>query len=348
MWSVWQPDRNLFFNSFFIAGQSENLVVDPLPLTAADAAEIEGWGGIGWIAVTNRDHERDARAVAARFGAKLAAGAADVASLTAPVDRALSDGDELCGASVMALDGLKTPGEFALWWEPARAVLVGDALWGDPAGSVRLMPDEKLANPARAVRSLRTLCALWPAPDHLLVGDGTCVFGNAVATMRTALEARRDVYANAINADELHWRHWKDEPANFGGQTAEIGRLIGAEKLGYHLVRLEPGQAFCPQHSHSTEEELFVMMHGTATLRTPRGAIAVRAGDYIAFPTGARGAHKLENTSSKRCEVLMLANIESVEVCYYPDSSKVAVLDDRERRKIMLRDHPSLDYFDGE
>ena len=36
MWSAWQPDRNLFFNSFFIEADGEadgaNVAVDPLPL----------------------------------------------------------------------------------------------------------------------------------------------------------------------------------------------------------------------------------------------------------------------------------------------------------------------------
>jgi len=304
--------------------------------------------GLAAVVVTNRDHERAAAAFTARFKVPLVAPKADAGMMGGRVTKTVDDGDVVLGWHVVRFDGMKTAGESALFRAADRTAVSGDAFWGNPAGSLRLMPDEKLADPARAVRSLRRLCALWPAPDHLLVGDGDCVFGNAVTTMRTALEARRDVYVNAINADELHWRHWKDEPANFGGQTAEIGRLIGAEKLGYHLVRLEPGQAFCPQHSHSTEEELFVMMHGTATLRTPRGAIAVRAGAYIAFPTGARGAHRLENSSSERCDVRMLATIEPVDVCYYPDSRKVLVSDDRERRKIMLRDHPALDYFDGE
>ena len=32
MWSAWQPDRNLFFNSFFVETAEGNCAVDPLPL----------------------------------------------------------------------------------------------------------------------------------------------------------------------------------------------------------------------------------------------------------------------------------------------------------------------------
>jgi hypothetical protein len=65
MWSAWQPERNLFFNSFFFELPDGNVAIDPLPLDSRDADEITARGGLAWIVVTNRDHERDARAGAA-------------------------------------------------------------------------------------------------------------------------------------------------------------------------------------------------------------------------------------------------------------------------------------------
>ena len=47
MWSVWQPDRNLFFNSFFVETAEGNLAVDPLPLPDPDAEEIAA--AICWL-----------------------------------------------------------------------------------------------------------------------------------------------------------------------------------------------------------------------------------------------------------------------------------------------------------
>jgi uncharacterized cupin superfamily protein len=342
MWSVWQPDRNLYFNSFFVRVPGGNLAIDPLPLPDADLAEIESAGGLAWIAITNRDHERDARALAARFGAHVAASELDAPLLNAPVDRTLRDGDELCGARVVALAGFKTPGEFALHFPQTRTVVVGDALWGMPAGALTLMKDEKLADPPRAVLSLRRLRAL--APEHLLTGDGACVFGDAHRVLWRALEARCDAYVNRINRDEVAWRDWNDEPPGYGGRTLEIDALIGAEKLGYRLVEISPGKATAPLHWHAEEEELFVVLRGSATLHTPRGSVALRAGDFVAFPTRAEGAHKLLNEGTEVCEVLMVANVERADVCYYPDSLKVLI----DSTGLMLRDHPTLDYWDGE
>jgi uncharacterized cupin superfamily protein len=342
MWSVWQPDRNLYFNSFFVTLPEGNLAIDPLPLADDDAAEIGRRGGLAQVLVTNRDHERDARGLAARFGAKIVTSAAEAPLLAGPVDRLLQPGERFAGAKVIALEGLKTPGEIALHWLEPNTVLVGDALWGSPAGAVRLMPDEKLADPKRAVLSIRALAALLP--EHLLVGDGACIFGGAARAMRNALEARPDAYVNRINRDEAVWRTWPGEPPGYGGEAFEIGDFIGAEKLGYRLVRLGPGLASSPLHWHACEEELFVVLAGSPTLVTASGDVALRTGDYVSFATRPSGAHKLVNRSAESCEVLMVANVDPSDVCYYPESQKLLV----ERSGVLVRDNPILDYWDGE
>ncbi len=340
MWSVWQPDRNLYFNSFFVELADGNLAIDPLPLPDADADEIARRGGLAWIVITNRDHERDARRLAERFSAKLATSAQDAPLLSGSVDRVLHDGDAVADARVVALEGLKTPGEFALAFPERRTVLVGDALWGDPAGSLRLMPDGKLIDPPRGVLSLRKLRGF--RPSHILVGDGACIFGEAARTLDACLEARSDAYVNRINADELEWSDEASDPEPFSGSCAEIGFLIGARNLGYRLVKLAPGKTWCPMHWHAGEEELFVVFEGTPALETPHGRVRLRKGDFIAFPTRPGGAHKLVNDAAEACTVLMVGNTDANDVCHYPDSGKVLV------DGLMLRDHPVLDYFDGE
>jgi len=342
MWSVWQPDRNLFFNSFFVQGADGNLVVDPLPLGEADAMEIESLGGVAWVVVTNRDHERDSRALAARFGAKLAASALDAPQLSGPVDRTLSYGDDVLGARVIPLDGLKTAGEIALYLRKQRTVVLGDAMWGDPAGSLRLMPDEKLSDPPRAVLSLRRVHALRPL--NLLVGDGACIFGDAYKVIWSCLEARTDAFVNRMNMADAEWIEDPSSDSLYVGGYFDIDFYIGAERLGYRLARIPAGKSFCPLHWHTAEEELFVVLEGESTLLTPRGTWTVRKGDFISFPTRASGAHKLVNDSGATCELLMVSNTDHDDVCSYPDSHKVLI----ESRDLMLRDNPELEYFDGE
>ena len=343
MWSVWQPDRNLHFNSFFVETPAGNYAVDPLPLDEAGVAEIEAGGGLAWVIVTNRDHERDARALAARFGASLAASVLDAPLLSGPVERALAGGDELLDATVVALDGLKTAGEIALFLRSRETAIVGDALWGDPAGSLRLMPDAKLADPPRAALSLRRVAAL--RPKHLLVGDGACIFGEATRALWACLEARSDVYVNKINVEEAHWR--KDPAPDATAEVSSWTDLdfeIGAEKLGYRVARMPVGEVYCPLHWHAAEEEFFYVIEGNPSLRTPRGTVPLRKGDFVAFPTRPSGAHKLVNDGDGPCEVLMVANVDQGDICYYPDSRKLLI----EPSGLILRDHPALDYYDGE
>ncbi|MGC1380781.1 MAG: cupin domain-containing protein [Candidatus Baltobacteraceae bacterium] len=341
MWSRWQPERNLFFNSYFVFGSNENVLVDPLPLDDRDAEEIAALGGAAWIVVTNRDHERAAGDAAARFGAKVAASEPDACEMALTVDRIVRHGDAIGEARVIGLEGLKTPGEFALYLPERETAIVGDALWGAPAGSLRMMPDEKLADPDRAARSLRRLRAFHPR--HCLVGDGAPVFHRAYDAITEALESRAGAHVNAVNLDELLWLE-SPGPGAYSCELAEIGFLVGAEHLGYRIARLRPGEAFCPTHWHTAEEELFIVWEGAPTLETPHGAKALRRGDLIAFPTRPFGAHKLVNRSDAPATVILVANTDPHDVCFYPDSKKLLV----EATDTLVRAEPILDYYDGE
>jgi uncharacterized cupin superfamily protein/glyoxylase-like metal-dependent hydrolase (beta-lactamase superfamily II) len=347
MWSVWQPAHRVFFNSYFLARESGNIVVDPLAWSEQDEVEIRERGGVAWIIITNRDHERRARDLATLFGAKIAASDGDTPLLSGPVDLRLREGDRTFpGLHVIQLEGMKSPGEIALHLPDVKTAIVGDALWGEPAGTLRLLPDDKLLDARAAVLSLRKLWAL--RLDALLVGDGMPILHDADRIIGDCLESRADVYVNRINLDEIPERVLEDvSPSGikYRGSLREIGFPIGARKLGYWVVTMPPGTRFCPMHSHTREEEMFYVMDGTPTIRTPRGEFACRPGDFIAFPIGPRNAHQVLNASEAACTLLLLGMSDPAEVCHYPDSDKVMIdsLDG-----LVLRAHPALDYFDGE
>ena len=342
-WSVWQPDRNVFFNSHFIRAETGNVVIDPLVASDADFAQMEAMGGVSLVIVTNRDHERKARDFATRYQARIAASAGDAPLLSGPVDLVLAARDEpFPGAEVIAFAGLKSPGEIALSLRRHNAAIVGDALWGDPAGSVRMLPDDKLIDPKRAVLSLRQLWAL--RLETLLVGDGQSILKEADRVIGDYLQSRADVYVNRINIDEIEDNGFDYIDGKYAARSYEVGFPIGARKLGYRFVTLEPGRRYCPLHSHMLEEEMFLVWDGEPTIRTPRGDYTCRKGDVIAFPTGDVGAHQLLNAGDKPCTVFLLGNYEPNEVAYYPDSDKVLV----RGRSLMLKGAPDLDYFEGE
>jgi uncharacterized cupin superfamily protein len=340
-WSRWQPDRALDFNGFFVESADGNLVVDPIDPGDALLDDLRA-RGVATIVVTNRDHERATAAVVGATGAQVIASALDAPTLTVHVDRTVVPGDVVHGWRVLGLDGFKTPGEIVLYDRARRTAIVGDALWGTPAGALTLMPDAKLADPARAALSARALRA--HTIDHLLVGDGACVFGSAQVAIGAMLDARAGVAINRINVlDELQL-HRDEAPAPFSAEWSEVGRYIGAERLGYGVMRLSRGESFCPYHWHTREEELFVVLAGAPTLRTPTATFDLRAGDCVAFVTGERGSHRIWNDGDDPAIVLAIANTDAGDACYYPDSRKFVV----EATGTLVREVPQLDYFDGE
>jgi uncharacterized cupin superfamily protein len=344
MWSRWQPDRALNFNSFFIRGD-ENVLVDPLALDDADVEALRAQGGVAWIVITTRDHERETAALAQAFGARVAAPALDVPEIRVKVDRQLGHGDAIGRARVVQLEGMKSTGEFALHLADCATVVVGDALWGDPPGSLRMVADEKLADPKRAALSLRKLWAL--EPKHILVGDGHCIYGCATEAIGKFLESRSDACANIINIDDVSWVP-RSGPGRFDARRAEVGLLIGARKLGYQLIEIEPGKICVPLHGHTAEEELYVVLEGTARIRFPRGEFPIRKGDFVALPTGEGGAHSVHNDTDQRCVLLALSNIDPSDCCFYPDSDKLLFARGMMRRMVSGAGGADLDYWHGE
>jgi uncharacterized cupin superfamily protein len=348
MWSRWQPDRSLNFNSFFVGTKkgAENVLVDPLALDEEDLKKIESWGGIAWIVLTTRDHEREAAALAQRFKAKVAAPKLDVPEIKVKVDRELVEGDRIGRLTVVQLEGMKSPGEFALHLEDSDTVIVGDALWGDPPGSLRTVANEKLGNPQKAVLSLRRLWAL--EPKNILVGDGYCIFGGAMAAIEAFLKSRSDVLIYKINLDELaHWKTRKG-PGRHARSQAEVGLLIGARKLGYQVFEVPPGNFATAMHMHTEEEELYIVFEGEGTIRFPFGEYPIRKGDMIAMQVGEQGTHRIQNTGKEKLVVFALANNADDDCVYYPDSDKLLYSRHVMRRMVSGNGGADLDAWHGE
>ncbi len=347
MWSRWQPDRLMNFNSFFIVSEKGdgNVLVDPLALDEEDAKQIAD-RGVAWIVLTTRDHEREAAALAQRFGAKVAAPKLDVPEIKVKVDRELVEGDRIGRVTVVQLDGMKSPGEFALYLEDSATVIVGDALWGDPPGSLRTVPDAKLGDAKTAVLSLRRLWAL--EPKNILVGDGYCIFGGATAAIETFLKTRTEVLIYKINLDELaHWKTRKG-PGRHARSQAEVGLLLGARKLGYQVFEIPPGNFATAMHLHTEEEELYVVFEGEGTIRFPFGEYSFRKGDMIAMPIGEHATHRIQNTGKEKLVVLALANNAEDDCVYYPDSDKLLYSRHVMRRMVSGNGGADLDAWHGE
>ncbi|MDD4011584.1 MAG: cupin domain-containing protein [Sphaerochaetaceae bacterium] len=99
-----------------------------------------------------------------------------------------------------------------------------------------------------------------------------------------------------------------------------------------------------PYHWHEKSEEVFVILHGSALLRTPEGITRVKEADIAVFPTGPEGAHQLYNDGDADLEHLDLGTLEAGDICHYPDSGKTNDLD----RGIIRKGNEIVSYYEGE
>lgn len=113
-----------------------------------------------------------------------------------------------------------------------------------------------------------------------------------------------------------------DRP-HFSGSVLDLSKMFGAQKLGFHLEVMNPGQFSAPFHSHEEEEEMFFVIEGEAIVRSEGQFRKVGPGDFIFYPTGQAYAHNMYNHSDKPFKFLALANTSKNDVCHYPDSRKV-------------------------
>jgi uncharacterized cupin superfamily protein len=105
-----------------------------------------------------------------------------------------------------------------------------------------------------------------------------------------------------------------------------IGPSVGARKLGFNVTELPPGKAAFPYHFHHVNEELFLVLEGEGTLRSPGGSQPIKVGDIVCCPPGADGAHQIVNSGSVVLRYLALSTMEDPEVVEYPDSGKYGVV----------------------
>jgi len=130
-----------------------------------------------------------------------------------------------------------------------------------------------------------------------------------------------------------------------------LERVVVPERAGGQCrvseYELPPSKSSYPYHYHMEREEVFYILRGEGILRTPVGETAVAAGDYLFFPAGANGAHKLTNASAT--EPLVYIDFNShheIDVAVYPDSGNLGVwgMD----INTVYRADGTAGYYDGE
>lgn len=157
-----------------------------------------------------------------------------------------------------------------------------------------------------------------------------------------------------INIDELEFTTF-GKGDKFQAERAAVAPHIGASKLGYAVIRLQPGKRAWPYHSHHVVEEMFYILSGAGTLRHADEEYSIRAGDFICSPADPAQPHQIINTSDDELTYIALSEQMTTDVMLYPDSGKYGVWhgDWRDPKnpgnfRVFARKETAVDYWDGE
>lgn len=174
------------------------------------------------------------------------------------------------------------------------------------------------------------------------------------------------------NRFDLELRPEQGPPA-YRTRGAALPFRSAARRLGFHLRELPCGTALCPYHAHLVNEELFLVLEGTPSIRLPSGEHVLEPRDLVALPPGPESAHQLLNRAAEPALVLALSTTHSRDAIEYPDSGKHALgvadlegdsarapypsllrgaasprLGGRTIVRALLREGRAVEYFDGE
>jgi len=153
------------------------------------------------------------------------------------------------------------------------------------------------------------------------------------------------------NFNDVPLKHDTREPL-YDSVGARLGVGTAALKLGASIDIVAPGKRSCPYHFHYAQEEMFVVLEGTGTLRVAGEMLPIRAGDVIFIPPGPDYPHHILNTSDAPLKYLSIGTKDSPEIVEYPDSGKYLATATRHGDPYgfdhIHREKDDLDYWDGE
>lgn len=135
-------------------------------------------------------------------------------------------------------------------------------------------------------------------------------------------------------------------PPRHASRYASLSTGTAARQLGCTVDVVPPGQRACPYHLHLAQEEMFVVLEGSGTLRVAGELLPVRAGDVLFLPAGREYPHQLINTGEQPLKYLSISTKQQPELCEYPDSGKAMAWGPGVR--LLQRPGQALDYWDGE
>jgi uncharacterized cupin superfamily protein len=98
-----------------------------------------------------------------------------------------------------------------------------------------------------------------------------------------------------------------------------FGHPFGADMLGASLIEHLPGSSGDSLHMHYGIEEMFFVLSGAVTVRTPEGEEQLSPGDVVYFPEGPDGLHTFSNRTGEPARMLGISTKRFPDVVAYPE-----------------------------
>lgn len=133
-----------------------------------------------------------------------------------------------------------------------------------------------------------------------------------------------------LNVEELPEAFiWSD---SVGLITKSLGAAAGSQKIYVNIDYVPPKAYSTKYHSHSQQEEFFMILSGTGTLRLNGKEWTVKQGDFIAKPAAQEIAHTFYNCGNENLVILDVGTNEKEDTCYYPDEDIYLLKSNTNRR----------------
>lgn len=130
---------------------------------------------------------------------------------------------------------------------------------------------------------------------------------------------------NISNINNIPKEYMYDPDFNTKLKTILIGDAVGSEMIYVNIDYVKPGAESVKYHSHSKQEEFYLIMSGQGIFRIDNKEILIKTGDVISIPAGKDNGHQFINNSSEILQILDIGTREKDDIVTYPDENVVLI-----------------------
>lgn len=131
------------------------------------------------------------------------------------------------------------------------------------------------------------------------------------------------------NIDSIPKEYMYDPDFQSKMKTVLLGDAIGSEKIYVNIDFVKPGGESVKYHTHSKQEEFFLIMSGKGLLRVDGEEILIKTGDIFSKPAGKNIAHQFINNSSEILQILDVGTRETGDIATYPDEDVIFLREEK-------------------